>query len=147
MLDSTLRPAEPDTGDALVELARFFAVAADNTQMCPMFSTYIDQAWHTLLSTPDPYAQFSREACDQVLGHRESLGMVGFPGSPTMRPALENSLRCGSPIRLAQSTRPRTPPTARPARSSTRGTAARSSTTNKSTLASATPDPGRRGTG
>lgn len=47
-----------------------------------MFSTYIDQAWHTLLSTPDSYAQFSREACDQVLGHRESLGDGRIPWVP-----------------------------------------------------------------
>jgi hypothetical protein len=74
MLNSTLPRAEADTGDALTELARFFAVAAASTQMCPMFSTYVDQAWHTLLTTPDSYAQFSREACGRVLSHQASLG-------------------------------------------------------------------------
>ncbi|MGH3827619.1 MAG: hypothetical protein ACRDQX_10670 [Pseudonocardiaceae bacterium] len=74
MLNTTLPPAQADTDDALIELARFFAIAADSTQMCPMFSTYIDQAWHILLATPDSYAQFSRDACGQVLGHQASLG-------------------------------------------------------------------------
>lgn len=79
MLTSTLPPAEVDTGNVLTELARFFAVAADSTQMCPMFSTFIDQAWHALLATPGSYAQFSREACGQVLGHQESLGEGRIP--------------------------------------------------------------------
>lgn len=82
MLNSPLPPAEADTGDALTELARFFAVAADSTQMCPMFSTYIDQAWHTLFSTPDSYAQFSRDACGQILGHQASLGDGRIPWVP-----------------------------------------------------------------
>ncbi len=75
MHTSILRRSEADGSDALIELARFFAVAAaDNTQMCPMFSPCIDQAWHTLLVRPDPYAEFSRKACGQVLGHQVSLG-------------------------------------------------------------------------
>lgn len=79
MRNSTLSSTEVNTDDVLTELARFFAVAADSTQMCPMFSTYIDQAWHTLLSTPDLYAQFSREACGQVLGHQASVGGGRIP--------------------------------------------------------------------
>ncbi len=79
MLNSTLPPADPDTGDALAELARFFAVVVDSAPMCPMFSTYIDQAWHTLLAAPDSYAQFSTEACGQVLGHQASLGDGRIP--------------------------------------------------------------------
>lgn len=76
---STLPPAEANTGDALTELARFFAVAADSDQACPMFSTCIDQAWHALLSTPDSYAQFSRDACGEILGHRVSWGEGQIP--------------------------------------------------------------------
>jgi hypothetical protein len=79
MFNSTLLPIEDSAGDALTELARFFAVAADSTQMCPMFSTYVDQEWHILLSTPDSYAQFSREACGQVLGHQANLGDGRIP--------------------------------------------------------------------
>lgn len=79
LVNSTLPPAEADTGDVLAELARFFAVAVDSAQVCPMFSTYIDQAWHTLLATPDSYAQFSWEACGQVLGHQASLGEGRIP--------------------------------------------------------------------
>ncbi len=82
MLNSTLQPAEANTGDALTELARFFAVAAASTQMCPMFSTYVDRAWHTLLATPDSYAQFSREACGRVLGHQASQGEGRIPWVP-----------------------------------------------------------------
>jgi hypothetical protein len=82
MLNSTLLPAEADTGDALTELARFFAVAAGSTQMCPMFSTYIDQAWHTLFSTPNSYAKFSRDACGQILGHQARLGDGRIPWVP-----------------------------------------------------------------
>ncbi|MDQ3760566.1 MAG: hypothetical protein M3460_02355 [Actinomycetota bacterium] len=63
----------------MTELARFFTVAVDSTQMCPMFSRFIDQAWHTLLCTPDSYTHFSREACGQVLGHQESLGDGRIP--------------------------------------------------------------------
>ncbi|MGH3695696.1 MAG: hypothetical protein ACRDRX_17185 [Pseudonocardiaceae bacterium] len=37
-----------------------------------MFSSYIDQAWHALLATPDAYAQFSRDSCGQVVGHQAS---------------------------------------------------------------------------
>lgn len=74
MINSALPPAEVDRSDALTELARFFAITAESAQMCPMFSSYIDQTWHTLLSTPDSYAHFSREACGQVVGHQESLG-------------------------------------------------------------------------
>ncbi len=82
MINSILPPAEADMGDALTELARFFAVAADRTQMCPMFSTCIDQTWHTLLTTPGSYAQFSREACGQVLGHQASRGDGRIPWVP-----------------------------------------------------------------
>lgn len=74
MSNSTLPSAEADTDDAFTELARFFAVAVDSTQMCPMFSTFIDQTWHTMLSTPDAYAKFSLTACGQVLGHQETVG-------------------------------------------------------------------------
>lgn len=79
MINGALPPAEADTSDALTELARFFAITADSAQMCAMFSHYIDQTWHTLLSTPDSYAHFSREACGQVLGHQESLGDGRIP--------------------------------------------------------------------
>jgi hypothetical protein len=79
MFNSALPLASADTNDPLTELARFFTVAADSTQMCPMFSNYIDQAWHTLLATPDSYAHFSREACGQVLGHQESQGDGPIP--------------------------------------------------------------------
>lgn len=74
MLNSTLTSADAGTSDALTELARFFAVAADSSEMCPMFSGYIDQVWHTLLATPHLYAEFSRKACDQVLEHQASQG-------------------------------------------------------------------------
>jgi hypothetical protein len=63
----------------LTELARFFAVSADSTQMCPMFSPFIDQAWHGLIAVPHSYAQFSREACGQVLGHQVSWGEGRVP--------------------------------------------------------------------
>lgn len=66
----TLPPADTDIGAALTELARFFAVAAESREMCPMFSGYIDYAWHALLAEPGVYAQFSRDACGQVLGHQ-----------------------------------------------------------------------------
>ncbi|MGQ0775345.1 MAG: hypothetical protein ACT4NY_13130 [Pseudonocardiales bacterium] len=79
MSNSTLPPSEVDSDDALTELARFFTVVVGSTQMCPMFSTYIDQAWHTMLSTPDAYAQFSRDACGQVLGHQARLGEGRIP--------------------------------------------------------------------
>lgn len=66
LVNGTLPSAEADTGDALAELARFFAVAAASTQMRPMFSTCIDLAWHALLIAPDSYAHFSWQACGQV---------------------------------------------------------------------------------
>lgn len=106
MLNSTLPHTQANTSEPLTELARFCAISADSTQMCPMFSPCIDQAWHTLLATPDSYAKFSREACGQVLRHQERLGTVGFPGSPTTRPASGSSLRCGLPMPPARSTRP-----------------------------------------
>ena len=71
MFNSALPLAAADTGDPLTELARFFAVAAEGAQMCPMFSNYIDQAWHTLLATPDSYTHF--------LGHQESQGDGPIP--------------------------------------------------------------------
>lgn len=74
MINITLPDAVVDTSNVLTELARFFAITAENAEMCPMFSSYIDQTWHTLLSTPDSYARFSREACGQVLGHQGSQG-------------------------------------------------------------------------
>ncbi len=73
MINRTLSPAQVDADEPLTELARFFTVAADSTQMCPMFSPCIDQAWHTLLVTSDSYAQFSHEACGRVLSHQPSL--------------------------------------------------------------------------
>ncbi|PZS37958.1 MAG: hypothetical protein DLM62_16415 [Pseudonocardiales bacterium] len=79
MISRALKPAEVHTSDALTELARFFAITKESAQMCPMFSSYIDQAWHTLICTPDSYAQFSREACGQILGHHESLGEGQIP--------------------------------------------------------------------
>lgn len=50
--------------------------------MCLMFSACIDQAWHTLFSTPDSYAQFSRDACGQILGHQASLEDGRIPWVP-----------------------------------------------------------------
>lgn len=82
MNNRILLPAEVDTGHALTELARFFAVTADSAQICPMFSAFVDRTWHILLSTPDTYAQFSREACGQVLGHQVSLGEGRIPWIP-----------------------------------------------------------------
>src|SRR5262249_52266379 len=73
-MSKSLATAEAGTSDALIELARFFAVAADSAEMCPMFSSYIDQAWHTLLSTPRVYAQFSREARGKVFKPQASQG-------------------------------------------------------------------------
>jgi hypothetical protein len=148
MLNSTLPPAEADTGEALTELARFFAVAAGSTQMCPMFSTYIDQAWHTLFSTPDSYAQFSRDACGQILGHQASLGDGRIPWVPDYEARFGNSLSCGSPMRAVRSTKPRTPPTERLVRFSIPGIATRppTRTTNNKLLARATPKPRQRDT-
>ncbi|MGH3566851.1 MAG: hypothetical protein ACRDRH_12625 [Pseudonocardia sp.] len=74
MLNSALPHTQANTSEPLTELARFFAISAESTQMCPMFSPCVDQAWHTLLATPDSYAKFSREACGQVLRHQASLG-------------------------------------------------------------------------
>lgn len=123
MINITLPAAEVDTGNVLTELSRFFTVAADSTQMCPMFSGYIDQARHALVSAPDSYADFSRKACGQVLRHQESQGVAGSRGSPTTGSASGSSPRYGSPMRPARSTRPLTHPTARPARFSILGTA------------------------
>lgn len=50
--------------------------------MCLMFSACIDQAWHILFSTPDSYAQFSRDACGQILGHQASLEDGRIPWVP-----------------------------------------------------------------
>jgi len=79
MLNGTLSPADPGTGDVLAELARFLADAVNTSQMCPMFSTYIDQVRNTLLATPESYAQFSWEACGQVLDHQASPGDGRIP--------------------------------------------------------------------
>jgi Bacterial protein of unknown function (DUF899) len=73
-MPSSLTPAEAGTSDVSTELARFLTVAADSTEICPMFSSYIDQTWHDLLSTPDRYAQFSRGACGKVIEHQASQG-------------------------------------------------------------------------
>lgn len=77
MFNSTQPPANTD--DTLTELIRFFTVVADGTQTCPMFSSYIDQVWHALLSTPESYAQFSRKACGQVIDHQASQGDGQIP--------------------------------------------------------------------
>lgn len=66
---------------ALDELGRFFRLAREHSvpgsgTTMPMFSEYVDAAWHRLLREPDGYGAFCQRWTGVPMGHRESAGGV-----------------------------------------------------------------------
>lgn len=55
--------------EAEKELARFFALSTELNSSLTMFSEYVDEVWHDLMTDQPKYQAFCKDACGQVLGH------------------------------------------------------------------------------
>lgn len=57
------------------ELRRFFELAVAHDESLPMFSPYLDAAWHRMLDTPNQYELFCVQSCGQRLEHQRDAGV------------------------------------------------------------------------
>ena len=68
--------------EAIEELSKFLVLAGEIRKPMTMFSAFIDEAWHDLLSDPEAYAEFSNAACGSVIGHIAGTAPEVIGGEP-----------------------------------------------------------------
>jgi len=66
--------------EALMELGKFFQLAADGVEGLNMPSQFIDRAWHSLIENKEAYEQFCIETCGKLIEHDPTAGegLIGW---------------------------------------------------------------------
>ena len=62
--------------EARSELARYFILSKDLKRPLPMFSQFIDEVWHEMLTDAVKYEQFCQQTVGTIVWHNPERGLV-----------------------------------------------------------------------